>query len=101
MNKPIKIVKVNKGYHVLVNGVPLVKDGDKISVDRERAGLGTASGYRPPVATEPHLFPRPKDAISMAFTVGNYVMGLGSFTSGYTELVNVPGKPENWWSRNG
>jgi hypothetical protein len=50
--KPIKIVKVQGGYHVLVNDVPCVRgdSGTGATIDRIRAGLPTGGfkgGYKP------------------------------------------------------
>lgn len=103
--KPIKIVKVPGGYHVLVNDVPCVRgdSGTGATIDRIRAGLPTGGfkgGYKPPLATEPMLIKKASDAASLAHSIGRYILNMGDFVFAYTELVNVPGKHEAWWNRS-
>ena len=102
MDKTIEIIKMDKGYHVFVNGVPVVKDGETLTFDRRKAGhdpRGLQKKYQPPTSTIPHVFAKAGDAAHIAHTIGRYVLSLGDFVSSYTRLVNVPGKHENWWHR--
>jgi len=102
-HKPIEIIKVERGYQVFVNGVPVVYDSETLTFDRRKAGLdprGVQKAYRPPTSTTPHVFAKAGDATHIAHTIGRYTMNLGDFVASYTRLVNVPGNHENWWHRN-
>lgn len=97
--KPIKIIKIKGGYHVFVNGTPIVEEGGKASVDRIAAGFKVSKSYKPPKNTQPFVFTKAGEAAHMAHLLGRYIMKLGDMVFAYTELVNIPGNHEAWWSR--
>jgi hypothetical protein len=94
--KPVKIVKVTDGYHVFVHDVPVVRSGKGVTFDKQRAGLKVPPGYVAPASTEPMLVEKAGDAASLAHQVGRYVLDLGDFVAGYTELVNIGGDHSVW-----
>ena len=102
--KPIKIVKVPGGYHVLVHDVPCVKgdSGTGATIDRIKAGLSTSGfkgSYKPPLSTEPMLIKKASDASSLAHSISRYLLNMGDFVFAYTELMGVEGNHEAWWNR--
>jgi hypothetical protein len=101
MYKPLKIVKVETGYQLYVNNIPMVSTSKGVDFNRIAAGLtvkGFKKGYAPPKETSPATFPTAESVATMAHTIGYYVLKLGDFTFAYTALVGVPGDPEVWWN---
>jgi hypothetical protein len=97
--KPIQIVRVTHGYNMFVNDVPVVSEGKGVSLDRAKAGLKTSQRYKPPTDDRPKLISKASDVASLAHQIGRYLLGMGDFVSGYTELVGVPGNHDDWWEK--
>lgn len=100
--KPIKIEKVKGGYHIFVNDVPIVQadDGKNQDIDRVKANLKHGKNYKAPKSTAPFLITKASLAMSMAHQIGRYMLQLGDFVSGYTELAGItPEAQEAWWTK--
>lgn len=67
--KPIKIVRVDAGYHVFVNNVPVVKNGKGVTFDKRQAGLKTPAGYQAPATLEPFLIEKANTAAALAHQI--------------------------------
>jgi hypothetical protein len=99
--KPIRIAKVQGGYNLFVNDIPVVADGKNVNLDRAKVGLKVPADYanRAPKNTEPKLIAKASDAASIAHQIGRYMLNLGDMTFSYTELVGIGGNHDAWWSK--
>lgn len=88
---PLKIVRVSNGYHLFVNGVPVVADpSGGVSIDREKAGISKGKkSPAPPSDWKPMVFKNAGDVKFMAHKFGRYVLNLGDFVFAYTSLVGI------------
>lgn len=93
----IAIVGVENGFHVTINGTPVVKDGTGLGFDRLKGKVPkTRPNYVGPKSTEPHIFDK-SEAKGIAHQIGRYIFGLGDMTFSYTNLVNVPESKDDFW----
>lgn len=87
-DKPIEVRKKGAGWFVFVRGVPIVRVGGKLWIDRALAGIPSDGSQPPiPVGTLPHRFGKKSDAEAIAHQIGRYMLGLGSFVWTYTKLT--------------